>query len=700
VIRPGAEVTISRDAEPPDRLDTAKQAFEEDVILRHCGNLRSTPPGGSFGAGRLPTGILLALAGVYAIQSLLLTRGPVDRFFDAWVYNSLLLAACGACFARAILVRAERLPWLLLSCGLLLWTIGDLYYYFFLSSSESTPVPSIADAFYLAFYPVSYIALALLLRQRMRRFEGRLWLDGVIASLAVAALGAAIVFDAVLRTTGGSALVVATNLAYPLADLLLLALVVAMFGLTGWRFDATWGFIALGFTVFALADSAYLYKTAVGTYVEGGPLDVGWPAALVLIACSAWQPIRKLEGVRDESWQALTLPTFFALVGLSLLVYDHFVRINTLAFVLASATIAVVVVRAVLTFRERVLLLAASREEALTDSLTGLGNRRRFMLELDDQLMDEGPPFALVVFDLDGFKAYNDSFGHLAGDALLARVAGRLAAVVEGDGRAYRLGGDEFCVLAGVSDDGPDQLAERATAALTEEGEGFAVSCSYGAVLMPSEAGELSEALSVADHRMYLHKQRPREDAEGVDALETARGENGAGPGYRLADVADLAEAVGRRLRIPSHELSKIRQAAELHDVGKLAIPEEILSKPGSLTEDEWEFVERHPVIGERILAAAPDFGNAAKIVRASHERWDGTGYPDRLTGLEIPLGARIISVCDAFEAMTTTRPYAAPLASEEAMQELARCAGTQFDPEVVAAFASVQVEQNTELVA
>jgi two-component system, cell cycle response regulator len=507
------------------------------------------------------------------------------------------------------------------------------------------------------------------------------------------------VFDEVLRTTGGSALVVATNLAYPLADVLLLALVVAMFALTGWRFDATWGFVALGFAVFALADSAYLYQTAAGTYVEGGPLDIGWPAALLLIACSAWQPIRRLEGVRDESWQALTLPTFFALVGLSLLVYDHFVRVNTLAFVLASATIAAVVVRAVLTFRERVLLLAASREEALTDSLTGLGNRRRFMLELDDQLMDEGPPFALVVFDLDGFKAYNDSFGHLAGDGLLARVARRLAAAVESDGRAYRLGGDEFCVLAGVSD-GPDQLAERAAAALTEEGEGFAVSCSYGAVLMPSEAGELSEALSVADHRMYLHKQRPREEPESVDTLETARDGKSAGAAYRLADVADLAEAVGRRLRISSGELSKIRQAAELHDVGKLAIPEEILSKPGSLTEDEWEFVERHPVIGERILAAAPDFGNAAKIVRASHERWDGTGYPDRLTGPEIPLGARIISVCDAFEAMTTTRPYAAPLASEEAMQELVRCAGTQFDPEVVAAFASVQVDENAELVA
>jgi diguanylate cyclase (GGDEF)-like protein len=667
--------------------------------LRHCGNLRSTPSGGSFGAGRLLSGALLALACFYAIESLLVTGGPVDRFFDAWIYTGLLLAACGCCFARAILIRAERLPWLLLSCGLLLWTIGDLYYYFFLSSSESPPVPSVADPFYLAFYPVSYVALALLLRRRMRRFEGRLWLDGVIASLAVAAVGAAVVFDEVLRTTGGSALVVATNLAYPLADVLLLALVVAIFGLTGWRFDATWGFVAVGFAAFAVADSVYLYETAADTYVEGGPLDVGWPAALVLIACSAWQPIRKLEGVRDASWQALTLPTFFALVALSLLVYDHFVRINTLAVVLASATIAAVIVRAVLTFRERVLLLAASREEALTDSLTGLGNRRRFMLELDDQLVDEGPPFALVVFDLDGFKAYNDSFGHLAGDALLARVAGRLTAAVEGDGRAYRLGGDEFCVLAGVPDDGAAQLAERAAAALTEEGEGFAVSCSYGAVVMPSEAGDLSEALSTADHRMYLHKQRRQDEAEGAH-LETAHSGNGAGPAYRLADVADLAEAVGRRLRISSDELSKIRQAAELHDVGKLAIPEEILSKPGSLTEDEWEFVERHPVIGERILAAAPDFGSAAKIVRASHERWDGTGYPDRLTGPEIPLGARIISVCDAFEAMTTTRPYAAPLASEEAMEELARCAGTQFDPEVVAAFASVQIDQNTELVA
>ena len=331
------------------------------------------------------------------------------------------------------------------------------------------------------------------------------------------------IFDEVISTTGGSALVVATNLAYPLADLLLLALVVAMFALTGWRVDRTWGLVAAGFAVFAIADSVYLYETAVGTYVEGGTLDVGWSAALVLIACSAWQPTTKLQRVRTESWQALTLPTFFAVVGLALLVYDHFVRINVIAFVLASATIAAVIVRAVLAFRERVRLLATSQEEALSDSLTGLGNRRRFVSDLETLLVEASSddPVSLTVFDLDGFKTYNDSFGHAAGDALLARVAGRLADATHGSGAAYRLGGDEFCVLASAATAGPGSLVERSAAALSEEGEGFSVRCSYGSVLMPLEASNLTEALRIADDRMYLHKQRnrPNADRQSIDVL-------------------------------------------------------------------------------------------------------------------------------------------------------------------------------------
>ena len=233
------------------------------------------PTGTHLRVGQLLCAALLAVVGAYALESVLDVQGSVDWFFDNWVYNGLLVAAGACCLARALRVRAERLPWLLLSMAILLWTTGDLYYYFFLSDSASVPIPSVSDPFYLAFYLVSYVALALLLRARMRRFHGNLWLDGLIASLAVAALGAAVVFDEVLSTTGGSSIVIATNLAYPLADLLLLALVVAMYALTGWRFDRTWAFVAAGFAVFAVTDTAYLYDTAVGRYVEGGLLDVG-----------------------------------------------------------------------------------------------------------------------------------------------------------------------------------------------------------------------------------------------------------------------------------------------------------------------------------------------------------------------------------------------------------------------------------------
>ncbi len=670
-------------------------------MLRRIREMQATPDGAAFPLGRMLCAGLLVATAIYAIETLVVPQGRLDTLFDSLVYNGLLVAASLVCLGRGLLVRAERLPWLLLGTALALWTTGDLYYYFFLSGAAEVPIPSVADPFYLAFYPVSYVALALLLRKRMRGFRGNLWLDGVIASLAVAALGAAVVFDEVLSTTDGSALVVATNLAYPLADLLLLSLVVAMFGLTGWRFDATWALVALGFAVFAIADSIYLYETAAGTYVEGGPLDVGWPAALVLIACSAWQPTRKLEDVRDESWAALTVPTVFAGTGLIVLVYDHFIRINTVAVALSAATIAAVIVRAVLTFRERVSLLAASREEALTDALTGLGNRRRFVADAERALVASDPT-ALVVFDLDGFKAYNDSFGHAAGDTLLSRVAGRLGAAIAAYGTAYRLGGDEFCVLASIEHAGPGSVVERAADALTEEGEGFAVSCSYGAVLMPAEASALTDALRVADDRMYLHKQRNRPSAiqETADVLLSALDERDSLLAHHLADVADLAEAVSRRLNVPAPQLQTIRQAAELHDVGKLAIPEEILAKPAPLTQDEWEFVRRHTLIGERILASASALRPAGELVRSSHERWDGKGYPDRLRGGEIPLGARIIAVCDAFDAMTSMRPYASIRSRQEAIRELLRCAGTQFDPQVVDAFANVQADLTEELVA
>ncbi len=219
---------------------------------------------------------------------------------------------------------------------------------------------------------------------------------------------------------------------------------------------------------------------------------------------------------------------------------------------------------------------------------------------------------------------------------------------------------------------------------------------------MPSEASELTEALRIADDRMYLHKQRhqPAAERQSVDVLVSVLNNRDSQLAGQLADVADLAEAVGRRLHVTPDQLHTIRQAAELHDVGKLAIPEEILNKPAPLTEDEWEFVKRHTLIGERILASAPALAAAAKIVRSTHERWDGAGYPDGLAGSDIAFGARIIAVCDAFNAMTSRRAHAPARSSEEALRELFRCSATQFDAQVVEAFAAVQAELSAELVA
>jgi two-component system, cell cycle response regulator len=647
---------------------------------------------------------LLALFAVYVAQTLL---GRVDGgIFDpaTMVYNALLVLAAAVCAARGLTTTAERVPWLLLGLAIGFWASGDLYYTLFLSGADEVPFPSVADALYLSFYPLAYVALGLLLRARIRQFHGSLWLDGIIGALVVSAIGAAVVFDAVLATTGGSKLVVATNLAYPLFDLLLLALLVGVLALTGWRLDRTWVLIAGGFASFGVADSVYLYQAAAGTYVEGRLVDVGWALATVLLACAAWQPMRRIAEARNEGWQALTLPTAFAFVGLALLVYDHFEPLSPLALALATASVGAVIVRAVLTFREKLRLLELSRNEALTDALTGLGNRRRFMQDVEAELMraDARHPLVLILFDLDGFKAYNDTFGHPAGDALLMRLAANLDLAVAERGRAYRMGGDEFCVIGSAAHVGPGALIDASAAALSDEGEGFVVTCSYGSVLLPDEADQISSALRIADGRLYVHKNRHRPSAgrQSMDVLLRVLQERDSDLGKHLAGVAVLAEAVGRRLRVPAEQLETLREAAELHDVGKIAIPEPILTKPGPLTEAEWEFVRRHTLIGERILRAAPALGSASKLVRSTHERFDGTGYPDALAGEEIPLGARIIAVCDAFDAMTTERPHAPALTYDEALRELFRCAGTQFDPEVVEAFSAVQAELRTELVA
>ncbi len=330
--------------------------------------------------------------------------------------------------------------------------------------------------------------------------------------------------------------------------------------------------------------------------------------------------------------------------------------------------------------------------QATHDSLTGLGNRRKLLADLELLLADhEAREHAVFVLcDLDGFKLYNDTFGHPAGDALLVRLGRRLEAATADRGLAYRLGGDEFCVVCRDCED-PEGLCATVAEALTDRGEAFAVTTAWG--LCPlRDVRDAGAALSQADQRLYEQKGRGRRSISGqvVDVLVAALEERDPHLGLHLNDVGELAVVVGRRLGLDAAQADVLRHAARLHDIGKLAIPDEIIRKPAPLDGEEWTFVQQHPVIGERILATAPALGDAARIVRSSHERFDGTGYPDGLQGREIPLAARIVSVCDAFDAMIGPRPYRDGVSVAEALAELTACAGTQFDPEVVAAFADV----------
>jgi diguanylate cyclase (GGDEF)-like protein len=337
--------------------------------------------------------------------------------------------------------------------------------------------------------------------------------------------------------------------------------------------------------------------------------------------------------------------------------------------------------------------------ELCTDPLTGLRNRRALMSELPqvcESASEEKPAF-LWFFDLNGFKQYNDSFGHVSGDAVLARLGVQLRDTIAPHGRAYRLGGDEFCVLISDPVRDPHGLFVQAREALVDCGGAFTITASAGAVELPREADSPKGALRLADQRMYREKAVSRGGgAELITAvLQAALAQRHPDLGEHSNDVAGDVRLLARSVGLDEHAISLIVKAGDLHDIGKLGIPDEILAKPGPLSEREWEFMKRHTVMGEQIIAAAgPSLEQIAPLVRASHERWDGSGYPDYLSGEQIPLGARIISICDSFRAMIDDRVYKKAMSIEDALAELRRCAGTQFDPQLVEVFCRLVTER------
>jgi diguanylate cyclase (GGDEF)-like protein len=419
----------------------------------------------------------------------------------------------------------------------------------------------------------------------------------------------------------------------------------------------------------------------------------GWGTAGTLqlgVSQAAYQLINSSPGNANRWYAVAITPEAVGTFG----------GVSVLAFGLIAVGL-LLLVYVVVGFRSGHSMLVS---EANTDVLTGLHNRRRLVADLGHELAkaNEGAPLVFMLCDLNGFKAYNDAFGHPAGDALLARLGVALKRAIAGRGQAYRIGGDEFCVLARIGTDGADATVAAAAAALSEQGEGFHITASHGTALLPHEASDPEEALRLVDQRMYAQKHNTRipADQQTRYALLRALHERHPDLAGRLDRVADLAQSVCQRLGVDGPERERIGHAAQMHDIGKMGIPDAILNKAGPLDPSEWAFIRHSPLIGERIAAAAPALTAVARIIRSTRERFDGSGYPDRLAGEAIPLGARIIAACHAYVAMTAHRSYAPTLTRAEAIDELHRSAGTQLDPQIVAVLVDLLLAPSVSVLA
>ncbi len=441
---------------------------------------------------------------------------------------------------------------------------------------------------------------------------------------------------------------------------------------------------------------ALLYNWVVNLVLISGVLAVSSDQAFFKLA---WANVRQ------------TTAPFALMASAALMLVVLWQRSPALSIALVGPLLAIALYQ-----RSTFAALRAMRL-ALTDPLTGLGNHRHFHERLQRELATaehDGKELSLCLVDIDDFKRINDRFGHPVGDQVLGQIASRLRQ----GGESFRLGGDEFAVLLPGLDDAAAvsvarSIVERINALELEQvGE---VTVSAGVATYPTQGIARDELIRLADSALYWAKEEGKNRArtyepstleltelhqlaEGPDraaryraaaSLAKAVDARDAYTGSHSERVGDLARQIARRLGLDEAQVDLIRLAASLHDLGKLAIPEEILRKPGTLTDSERLVIERHPQIGYRMLESL-GVEPIADWVHHHHERWDGAGYPHGLSGEQIPLGARIIFVADAFDAMTSERVYRERVYTErEALDELERCAGTQFDPGIVDAFAA-----------
>lgn len=438
-------------------------------------------------------------------------------WLDGWVVCGVQLVACGLCIGRGVARRAGRASALVLGTSLLLWTIGDIILTAESIGGATPPAPSLADVFYLGFYPLAYIAVVLFMRGEVRKLTSPNWLDGAIAGLGAAAVCAAFAFHSVLESTGGNALATVTNLAYPIGDLLLLGLVVFASAVLSGRRKAPWILLAGGMALNVVGDTSNLFQNSIGASRFGSILNAtAWPTAIVVMSMAVWLRQRPANPLVPQRPPGFFLPALASTSALFILFAGSFRSIGGVALGLATATLLTVGLRLALSVRGLQSLSEERARQSVTDDLTGLCNRRYLFRVLDAFFAESGAEtpgrtLAFLFVDLNHFKEINDSFGHPAGDELLRQLGARLSTSLRDSDLLVRLGGDEFAVVLIDGDtDYASVVAERITAAFQAPFELGVVraniTASIGIAMAPSDAADSAALVWCADVAMYRAK--------------------------------------------------------------------------------------------------------------------------------------------------------------------------------------------------
>ena len=487
---------------------------------------------------RVALWIVIGAALAAAALSLILTvsPSPADAAAANWISDAAMLAAPVLCLWRAAVVPQERTAWFLIGIGILSWVAGDCYWNFALAGLSSPPAPSWADAGYLLFYPLAGMGLLLQIRHAAGRFPQGFALDWMVGALSVVAVTTAVAFGRVLTTSGGDIPQVATNLAYPIGDLMLLVLLVGALQLNGWRPRGVWALFGLGLMLIVAGDCDYLYQTAAGTYVNGTPTDSLWTFGFLAMGFAAWRPTPTRLSPRSGRWSTSGPLAVFALSALTIIVWDHFRTLTVTAVVLAALTLLAVFVRLFQSLAANRQLIVERERQAMTDDVTGLANHRALNAVLDAELRRSrryDRRLGLVFIDIDFFKSINDRYGHDAGDRTLREFCQVVAGALRAIDTIGRWGGEEFIAVLPETDlASAVETAERIrdlVAAHPFEGIDCAgMTCSIGVAAYPANGTSHDELLKRADLAMYEAKRGGR-DRVVVASAETDRSPSALG---------------------------------------------------------------------------------------------------------------------------------------------------------------------------